>query len=220
MESGIESQTLAKKCQNLLKDNFSEMNLIIIAGMPATGKSFLADRLQQEFGYPILEKDNIKEQLFDTLGFKCYDEKRKLDVASNAVLLSIMQSMMKAGISLIVDNNFPMDLGAKIDTLLSGFDVNYVTIFMDGDPEILYKRYYNRDKLGARHLGHAMQQQYPPSEVEPEVFNMSRDDFDERFLKLGMDKMSWGGKVIHIDATYPNKLDVSAITKEVRKELN
>ena len=36
------------------------MNIIILAGMPATGKSTLAAKLQKKFGYPILEKDYIK----------------------------------------------------------------------------------------------------------------------------------------------------------------
>ena len=43
------------------------MNIIILAGMPATGKSTLAAKLQQKFGYPILEKDYIKEGLFEKI---------------------------------------------------------------------------------------------------------------------------------------------------------
>ncbi|MBQ8080749.1 MAG: dephospho-CoA kinase [Clostridia bacterium] len=38
------------------------MKLIILAGMPATGKSTVARRLQEAFGYPILEKDAIKKR--------------------------------------------------------------------------------------------------------------------------------------------------------------
>ena len=60
------------------------MNVIILAGMPATGKSTLAAKLQKKFGYPILEKDFIKEGLFDTLGFSCYAEARCMSVILNA----------------------------------------------------------------------------------------------------------------------------------------
>lgn len=195
------------------------MDLIIIAGMPATGKSFLADRLQNEFGWPILEKDKIKEQLFDTLGFRCYNEKRQLDVAANAVLLSVLKSMMASGTSLIVDNNFPEEVGAKLSVILKEASARVVTIFLEGDPQVLYERYYERDKLGKRHPGHAMQLRYPPSEEDPEVFDMSREGFDERFLKLGMDKINWGGEVIHVDATYPEKTDVEVLIKEVKERL-
>lgn len=45
------------------------MNIIIIAGMPASGKTTIANKLGIAFGYPILEKDSIKEELFDIIGF-------------------------------------------------------------------------------------------------------------------------------------------------------
>ena len=82
------------------------MRLIILAGMPATGKSTAAAALQAHFGYTVLEKDRIKECLFDTIGFESYAEKRQLDVAANTVLLSVMESLLRTGVSLIVDNNF------------------------------------------------------------------------------------------------------------------
>ena len=45
------------------------MDLIIIAGMPATGKSTAAAAVSKAFGYPIIEKDNIKEGLKRTGGY-------------------------------------------------------------------------------------------------------------------------------------------------------
>ena len=63
------------------------MKLIIIAGMPATGKSTLARALSENFSFPVLEKDDIKEEMFDTVGYRDLTEKRALDVAANAILL-------------------------------------------------------------------------------------------------------------------------------------
>ena len=81
-------------------------NLIIIAGMPATGKTTVSKALQKYFDYPIVEKDLIKEELFDTLGFENYQQKRNLDHASNAALLYILEEELRAGRSLMVVNNF------------------------------------------------------------------------------------------------------------------
>ena len=55
------------------------MNIIVLAGMPASGKSTVAAKLSTAFSLPTLAKDELKESLFDTLGFSCYAEKRKPD---------------------------------------------------------------------------------------------------------------------------------------------
>ena len=196
------------------------MKLIILAGMPATGKSTIAKMLQKEFGFPILEKDGIKEQLFDTIGFECYAEKRQLDVAANAVLLRIMEDMMKADTSIIVDNNFDPASAEKLNALLEKYSPSCVTVFLNGDTQVLYERYVERDSKHLRHLGHGMQTHYPPHEGESTEFHMTREGFDERFLKLKMDKLSWGGKQIFLDATYPEKIDVNALKKEIREAID
>ena len=195
------------------------MKLIILAGMPATGKSTIAKMLQKEFGFPILEKDGIKEELFDTIGFECYAEKRQLDVAANAVLLRIMEDMMKADTSVIVDNNFDPASAQRLNTLLEKYGPSYVTVFMNGDTQVLYERYVGRDSKHLRHLGHGMQTHYPPHEGESTEFHMTREGFDERFLKLKMDKLNWGGQQIRIDATYPEKINVLWLIEEIRKLL-
>lgn len=191
------------------------MNIIILAGMPATGKSTLAAKLQQKFGYPILEKDYIKEGLFDTLGFSCYAEKRALDVAANEVLLRWMGAMIKAGQSMIIDNNFDADSAKKLDQLLADNHCKVVTVFMNGDPQVLYERYVQRDSQGLRHLGHAMQTHYPPLEGEDTTFHMTREGFDQRFLRLGMDRLSWGGPQIKVDATVLEKIDADAVIEQI-----
>ncbi|MBR4863588.1 MAG: ATP-binding protein [Oscillospiraceae bacterium] len=197
------------------------MELIILAGMPATGKSTLASRLQARFGYPILEKDNIKEGLFDTLGFSCYAEKRALDVAANEVLLRCLKAMVKAKRSVIVDNNFDAASGEKLGQLLkeAGQDCNVVTVFLNGDPQVLYERYVARDSQGLRHLGHAMQTHYPPLEGEDTTFHMTREGFDRRFLHLGMDKAYWDGTRISVDATYPETIDTDGLIAQIAEIL-
>ena len=46
------------------------MKLIILAGMPASGKTTFSRKLSKALGYPVLEKDEIKEELFDVIGFE------------------------------------------------------------------------------------------------------------------------------------------------------
>lgn len=195
------------------------MNIIIIAGMPATGKSTLAARLQKKFGYPILEKDYIKEGLFDTLGFSCYAEKRALDIAANEVLLRWMGSLIKAGQSMIVDNNFDVDSARKLSKMLEDNQCKCVTVFINGDPQVLYERYVQRDSQHLRHLGHAMQDHYPPLEGEDTTFHMTREGFDQRFLHLGMNKLSWGGEQILVDATVQENIDIDTLIEQISEKI-
>ena len=195
------------------------MKLIIIAGMPASGKTYLSKRIQVEFPYLIIEKDAIKERLFDTIGFQNYAGKRQLDVAANAVLFEILEQLYQSNTDAIIVNNFISTDAAKLDKFLEQKRIHCVTVFLNGDPQVFYERYYERDKNGERHLGHAMQLRYPPDPMQPEIFDMTREGFDERFLKLGMDKIGWRGNVVYLDATYPWKIDVNALIRQIAEGL-
>ena len=194
------------------------LKIIILAGMPATGKSTAAKKLQEHFGFPILEKDRIKEALFDTIGFECYAEKRQLDVAANAILLRILQAMTEAGISVIVDNNFDTDSAAQLDRLIRENGLECSTVFFNGNPQVLYERYFERDFCGLRHPGHAMQTHYPPHEGESTEFSMTREGFDQRFLKLGMDSVRWAGRRMEVDATDPESVDLAEILRFLEEQ--
>ena len=129
------------------------MELIILAGMPATGKSTVARALSGAFGFPVIEKDEIKEVLFDTIGFENYPQKRRLDIAASATLLQVLESMLKAGTSVIAVNNFDEKETQQVCSLIERYQPNCVTVFLNGAPEVLYQRYVQRDKLHLRHLG-------------------------------------------------------------------
>lgn len=195
------------------------MKLLIIAGMPATGKSTLAKVLQQEYGFPIIEKDAIKEVMFDTLGFNSYEEKRKLDMAGNAITLNILERMIVSDTSVIIDNNFDPNAAKQLKNLLDIYNPNVLTVFMNGNTQVLYERYVQRDLSRKRHLGHAMQTHYPPYQNESAEFHMSREEFDQRFLRLQMDKFEWGGPCIHVDATDIDQLDFPGIIKRIHEIL-
>ena len=115
------------------------MELIIVAGMPATGKSTVAAGLAEAFQYPILEKDNIKEVLFDTVGFENYPQKRKLDIAANGVLLHVLELMLKANASVIVVNNFDTESARQLCGLMETYRPRSVTVFLNGDAQVLAK---------------------------------------------------------------------------------
>lgn len=197
------------------------MDLIIIAGMPASGKSTYARKLSRAVGYPIIEKDNIKEELFDTLGFKCYAEKRQMDVAATAVLLRVADDMLACGQSLIMVNNFRDDAKEALEKLILKYDCRCVIVFFGGDCDVFHRRYVERDNAHARHRGHALQDHYPPWPGDCLEYEMSREEFRQKFEMLGMDKLQvQGGERITVDATNPAKIDVEELNDAIMNALN
>ena len=192
------------------------MELIIIAGMPATGKSTVAAGLAEAFAYPVLEKDNIKEVLFDTIGFENYPQKRQLDIAANGVLLHILEVMLKSDSPAIVVNNFDTESAEKLCGLMETYRPRCVTVFLNGEAEVLYQRYVQRDNLHLRHRGHALQEHYPPHEGDDLEYTMTREEFDEKFFKRGMDQFRCPGERIDLDMTDFGAVSVPAVAEEVR----
>ena len=196
------------------------MDLIVIAGMPASGKSTYAKKLSRAIKYPIVEKDNIKEELFDTLGFKCYAEKRQLDVAATAALLRVADDMLSCGQSLIMVNNFRDDAKEALEKLILKYDCRCVIVFFGGDSDVFYKRYVERDNAHARHRGHALQEHYPPWPGDSLEYEMTREEFRQKFEMLGMDKLEVkGGKRITVDATDPTKINVDELNDAIMNAL-
>ena len=195
------------------------MDLIIIAGMPATGKTTLSKKVAEAFGYPILEKDEIKEALFDTVGYRDLSEKRQLDKAATAVLMQTGEKLMKSGCSLIMVNNFESTMSDAVQGMVDRCGCRTVTVFLDGDPEVLYARYVARDAQKLRHLRHTFIDRYPPQPGDPLGLPMTRQYFADRFEKEGMADFKLNAPAIRVDATHPEKVEVTALIRAVRQAL-
>ena len=196
------------------------MELIILAGMPASGKTTFSKRLNKALGYPVLEKDEIKEELFDVIGFENYAQKRLMDTAATAVLLRCADSLLSGGQSLIMVNNFREDAKPAVESLLEKHQCKAVFIFFGGDGDVFSKRYVERDNLHLRHLGHVLQEHYPPHPGDALEYTMTREEFAEKFEKLGMNEFHIDGIArIDVDATYPEQIDAEKLIAQIKTHL-
>lgn len=128
--------------------------LIVVTGLPCAGKSTLAARLRAASGWPLLAKDDFKETLFATLGWRDREWSRRLSIASYALLLRCAQELLAVRQSVIVEGNFRAEeLGERFDLLAEGA-MSVVQILCSAAPAQLVARWDERMHRATRHPGH------------------------------------------------------------------
>ena len=83
-----------------------QAHLILITGLPGTGKTTLARAVAARYRMPLLCKDTIKEPLLDVIGATDRAHSRKLSDASFAVMFALARECLKAGTDLVLEGNF------------------------------------------------------------------------------------------------------------------
>lgn len=193
------------------------MYCILIGGMPASGKSHLARRLSQDLGLPMFSKDDMKELLFDAVGFHNRAEKVALGVGAMDILYYAAGQVLSAGGSVILENNFEAASVPGLKALLERYGCQPITLLLTGDYEVIYRRFVERDQSPQRHRGHVINTVYPePPGEKPPYVPITLEQFVAGFTARGMGDFDIGGPRIMVDATDFAALDYEGIVRQVR----
>lgn len=194
------------------------MYCILVAGMPASGKSTIAGRISKSLGIPMLSKDAIKEVLFDDLGFHSRAEKVQLGVAAMHILYYAAAQLMKAGKPFVLENNFEDASIPGILELLEAYDYTAVTVRLTGDPEVIYRRFAARDLSDTRHRGHVVNDCYPepPGAPRENPTRKSYEQFLDDIATRGYTRFQANGPVLEVDVTDLSSLDDSQLMDALR----
>ncbi|MDF2884087.1 MAG: coaE 1 [Clostridiaceae bacterium] len=196
------------------------MYLILIAGMPASGKTTFAKRLGAELQIPMVSKDEIKEILFDSVGFHSRAEKVALGVGSMDIMYYFTESVMLTNKPVILENNFENISKPKLQQLIDKYQYTPITVLFDGDIKTIYNRFIQRDNSPTRHRGHVVNTEYPESAnlgaIPPQ---MKFEDFQKTFEERGIRYFSIGGIVITIDTTDFEKAAYSDVINQIKDKI-
>lgn len=128
---------------------------MIVSGPPASGKTTLARRLARDLALPLLCRDDLKECLFDTLGWSDRAWSRTLGGASYGLLYHALGVLLQTGSSCIAESNFDRTHdSARLSMLVQQHGYATMQVLCRAAPAVIVARFQQRVASGARHPGH------------------------------------------------------------------
>jgi predicted kinase len=125
-------------------------DLVIILGRPASGKTTLARRLAGELSVPILSKDDIKEALFEVLGYSDREHSRRLSDACFASQLRLAERQLEAGLSCLLEGNWRAEHAGGLLKVQARTGARAAQVWCRASSAEILRRFSKR----VRHPGH------------------------------------------------------------------
>ncbi len=188
--------------------------LLLLAGYPATGKTYMCRRILARFPkFEVLSQDLIKEKIWDEYGFHNLDEKKKTEQIAWEQYYSLLECKLKNKCNIISDYPFSDKQKDRLKKIAQDTGTCVVTIRLVGDLEILYQRSLKRDLDQSRHLGHLVSSYHKGDTMKERKKAdelVVRDIFMDRCLNRGYNLFELGD-LIEVDVTDFNKIDYEKI---------
>ena len=195
------------------------MYCILVTGIPAAGKSTMAEVISERLKLPVISKDSIKELLFDNVGFQSRAEKVNLGIASMEIMYYVAGQFMKTGQPFILENNFEYSSEQGMKNLLGKYQYSALTITLTGDYKVIYQRFLKRESSPDRHRGHIVNDCYPEKKENnlknSKAKTISYENFACGIEKRGFNAFCVDGRQIKVDTTDFSKINMEELFLQI-----
>ena len=130
-----------------LPELVAEPTLIVVSGLPGTGKSYFCSQLAERLPFVILESDALRKALFSSPSYSPKESSRLF----RAVHL-LIERLLKKGVPLILDaTNLSERHREYLYSIAERLDVKLILVRVEAPPQVVYERLKTRlENSGAK----------------------------------------------------------------------
>jgi len=126
--------------------------LIIVCGLPGSGKTTLAKELSKKMKITCIHKDSIKECLFDSFEFSTLDDSKKLGKPSILTLFRLAEEQIVNDINIIIEAPFNFSDDYQLfNQWKKKYNLEIISIICSVDREERKKRFRERERHHSHH---------------------------------------------------------------------
>jgi len=195
--------------------------LILLAGPPATGKSYLSRLICQALPETYtVSPDELKENLADNIGYNTLEEKVELEKVVWDYYYQALELYMKIGKQFIL-TEYPFSYKQKpiLEKLSTKYKYDIITIRLVCDFETLWNRRIQRDLSEDRHLSYILSHYHYGDTLEDRTAAdqlITKEEFAEIIQARNYNHFEMG-KLYEVDVTDYSKVDYEPIIEELKK---
>ena len=119
-----------------LPDPMARPPLIVVSGLPGTGKSYFCDKLAHKLGFVVLESDVLRKLLFSSPSYGSLESQRLFQASHR-----LIEELLKKGIPLVFDaTNLSERHREYLYSIADRLGAKLVLVRVEAPPEVVHQR--------------------------------------------------------------------------------